>query len=416
MLKRHGAMVAVPFLILALRGFAGVGDGDGPLRFQFGSGNREAGYSQVTVATAYTKERGYGFEDPASLVFSAAHGCSADAPFKFDVDLPDGNYDVSVTVGDAGGPSTTAIRAQWRRLMVDGVATRAGRTETRNFTVNVNTGRLDIEFVGKHPSVDRIEIKRNETAVTVYIAGDSTVCDQEHEPFAGWGQILPVFFKPGGVAVANHARSGRAANSFVREKRLDKILATIKPGDYLFVQFAHNDMKQPAMQPFTTYKAAMQVYIDEARKRQAIPVLVTPMHRRFFNPDGTVQNTLKEFPEAVRQLAEEQHVALIDLNAMSKIFYEALGPEKSKLAFAQYPANTFPGQDKELKDNTHFNEYGAFELARCVAEAIRKSDLPLAKQVIEDLPAMNTANPAQKPAGPTTRATNKKPLATPEGS
>jgi lysophospholipase L1-like esterase len=414
MFHRHRAMVGVLVWLLAARGFAG--PGDGPLKFQFGRANPEAGYVQVAAATAYTKERGYGFEDASGLVSLAVQGCSANAPFKFDVDLPYGNYDVSVTVGDAGAPSNTAVRAQWRRLMVDDIATAAGRTETRTFTVNVDTGRLDIEFVGKHPSVDRLEIKRNEAAITVYIAGDSTVCDQEHEPFAGWGQILPVFFKPGGVAVANHARSGRAANSFVREKRLDKILATIRPGDYLFVQFAHNDMKQPAMQPFTTYKAAMQVYIDEARKRQAIPVLVTSMHRRFFNSDGTVQNTLKEFPEAVRQLAAEQHVALIDLNAMSKTFYEALGPEKSKLAFAQYPANTFPGQEKELKDNTHFNEYGAFELARCVAEAIRKSDLPLAKQVVEDLPGMNAAKPVLKPAGPTTRGMNKKPLATPEGS
>jgi lysophospholipase L1-like esterase len=367
-----------------------------PRKFEF------AGTAQKPL---YTKAAGFGFDSARFTTGS-----------KFSIDLPDGNYDVTVKLGDAASAANTGLRAQWRRLLLDDLSTQPAEIQQRTVTINVDTGRLDLEFVGSHPAVQSIEINRNDSAVTVYIAGDSTVCDQEHEPFAGWGQMLPRFFKPSVVAVANHAHSGRAANSFVREKRLDKILASIKPGDYLFVQFAHNDMKQPDMKPFTTYKAAMQVYIDEARKHQAIPVLVTSMHRRFFNPDGSVQNTLREFPEAVRQLASEQQAAMIDLNAMSKTFYEALGPDRSKLAFAQYPAHTFPGQDKELKDNTHFNEYGAFELARCVAEGIKKSSLPLAAQVIDELPVMNTTHPALKPAGPIRPAENQKPLTTPEGA
>src|SRR5207302_2127569 len=101
------------------------------------------------------------------------------------------------------------------------------------------------------------------------------------------------------------------------------------------------------------------------------PVLVTSMNRRTFGADGKITNSLGDFPEAVRQVAREEKVPLIDLHAMSAKFYEAMGPTDSTRAFVQYPANTFPGQPKELKDNTHFNAYGAYELARCVVEGIK---------------------------------------------
>ena len=387
-----------------------------PLTFDFRTGSSQQDYSLVSATDLFKPDKGFGWEEIDGIHSSKA-GCSAKSRMVFKTDIGEGNFDITVTLGSEAA-STTTVRAQWRRLFLDEIHTNANQTDTRTFTVNVNRAEspttLVLEFIGNNPCISTIEIKRNTTAATIYIAGDSTVCDQEREPYAGWGQLLPFFFKPGNVAVSNHAHSGRAANSFVREKRLEKILSTIKPGDYLFVQFAHNDMKQPAMEPFTTYKAAMQVYIDEARKRKAIPVLVTSMHRRFFNDDGTVKNTLKEYPEAVRKLAAEQKVALIDLNEMSKTFYEALGPDKSKLAFVQYPANTFPGQTKDLADNTHFNEYGAFELARYVAEAIAKSDMPIAKEVIQPLPKSNTDKPALKPAAPTHKAA--KSATRPEGS
>jgi lysophospholipase L1-like esterase len=168
-----------------------------------------------------------------------------------------------------------------------------------------------------------------------------------------------------------------------------------KPGDYLFIEFAHNDQKPGVnhLDPFTTYKATLKEWIDETRKRKVTPVLVTSMHRRNFDSLGHIINTLSDFPEAMRQTAKEEHVMLIDLNTMSKILYEAWGPDKSLKAFVHYPAHTFPGQDTELKDNTHFNPYGAYGLARCIVQSIKDQHLPFAKFLKKDFPPFNPAKP-----------------------
>ncbi|MEO8624660.1 MAG: hypothetical protein ABI625_26495, partial [bacterium] len=125
----------------------------------------------------------------------------------------------------------------------------------------------------------------------------------------------------------------------------------------------------------------------------ATPVLVTSMHRRQFDSSGVIVNTLGDYPEAVRQTASEEHVALIDLNAMSKQFYEALGPDRSKKAFVHYPAGTYPDQVADLKDDTHFNNYGAYELARMVVAALRKTSLPLARELLPDARVFDPSHP-----------------------
>src|SRR5262249_17824093 len=156
-------------------------------------------------------------------------------------------------------------------------------------------------------------------------------------------------------------------------------LESIKSGDYLFIQFAHNDQKPGAshVDPFTSYQETLKLYVSEARKRGAIPVFVTSMHRRKFDEEGPIINTLEDYPDAMRQLAKQENVPLIDLNAMSKILFEALGPEGTLQAFVHYPAGTFPGQENELKDDTHFNAYGGYELAQCVVVGIRVNRLGL---------------------------------------
>lgn len=183
--------------------------------------------------------------------------------------------------------------------------------------------------------------------------------------------------------------------AFMGEKRLDKIMSTIKAGDYLFIQFTHNDQKpgRNHLDAFTGYKQYLKLYMDGARNKGATPVLVTSMNRRDFDKDGKVVNTLGDFPEAMRQEAAQEHVALIDLNAMSKDFYEALGPENSKKAFVQYPAGTFPGQTAELKDNTHFNDYGAYELAKCIVKGIEENKLGLTKFLVSGLAPFNPSHP-----------------------
>jgi lysophospholipase L1-like esterase len=330
--------------------------------------------------------------------------------------LPEGNYTVRITFKNAQAAANAAVKAEARRLML--LKQESADGKVRTFTVNVRRPEiagggsvklnsretepsmvahwddlLSLEFFPDIDSVKSIDVKPAPDAVTVYIAGDSTVTDQRGEPWTGWGQCLPNFFDPG-VAVANHAESGRALFSFLWEKRLDKILSTIKPGDYLFIQFGHNDQKdkREGAGPFTTYKAELDDYISKVRKKGAGPVLVTPMERRRWS-GGKPQETLADYAAAMRQVAEEQKVPLIDLHAMSLKFYAALGEEDSKRAFVHYPANTFPGQDKALADDTHHNPYGGYELARCVVEGIKAQIPELAKHLRRDAGTFGPSHP-----------------------
>lgn len=378
-------------------------------RFSFG-GEAPSGFVRVTPQTAYDPGRGFGFLE--------SNPARPDQPSVFAVDLEEGNYHVRLRLGDPVRPTSTTIKAESRRLMIEKVETAPGRFEIRAFTVNVRkpairTGgttllnprekgpplapdwddHLTFEFNGAAPGVATMEIKPAREAITVFLAGDSTVTDQPKEPYAAWGQMLPRFFQPG-VAVANHAESGLALFSFERQRRLEKILSTMKPGDYLFIQFGHNDQKdkRPEAGPFTTYKANLQRFIQAARDRGGIPVLVTPMERRRWQDTGP-QTTLADYAEAVRQTAAEERVPLIDLHAMSLKLYAALGPEASAKAFVHYPANSFPGQTQPLADNTHHSAYGAYELARCVVEGI-KAHLPeLAAHLVQDAGSFDPAKP-----------------------
>ena len=390
--------------------------GDTPrTSFRFVCGATSGSALQILPATLYSPDKGYGFRAP----IAGANGstCSSDQPFLFDVALPEGNYDVSVTLGNASQASVTTVKAESRRLMLEQVPTKAGEFVTRHFTVSVRTpyfaggdsvrrkareygtatwdDRLTLEFNGVHPSVRDIEVTPARNPITVFLAGNSTVVDQTVEPWAAWGQMIPRFFKPGSVVVANHAESGETLKAFIGERRLPKLLSTMKKGDYLFIEFAHNDQKPgPSyVEPFTTYKEYLKKFADEASSRGATPVLVTSMLRRSFDSTGHIINTLGDYPAAMRQLAAEEHIALIDLNAMSRQFYEAMGPEKSRKAFVHYPAGTYPDQAAELKDDTHFNNYGAYEMARMIVQGLKESGLPLARELMDGIPAFDPAHP-----------------------
>ncbi|MCU1321427.1 MAG: lipolytic protein family [Acidobacteriaceae bacterium] len=357
----------------------------------------------------------------------AGKACTSDKPFFFSVPIPEGSYRVTVILG---GPlaATTTVKAEARRLMLEKVATKANASETRTFDVNVRvpeikspTGgpdnkvrlkprevgnlnwdpKLTLEFNGDHPSVRSISIEPIKEP-TIYLAGDSTVVDQDIEPWAAWGQMLPRFFNPG-IVIANHAESGETVKSFVSEQRFAKIFSLIQPGDYLFLQFNHNDQKlnpktNEAAVPLAEYKRIFTESIAKARAAGAIPIVVTAMNRNTFDAAGHITNSLGDYPDAVRQLAAEQKVALIDLNAMSKTLFEALGPDAAFHAFMHYPANTYPNQPDPISDNTHFNTYGAYELARCVVHGIRDAKLPLAQFLAPNIPDFNPAHPDTQPA------------------
>ncbi|MEA3212898.1 MAG: hypothetical protein QOE70_5955 [Chthoniobacter sp.] len=398
-------------------------------KFDFGSGKEQPGHTQVTPQTAYDAKRGFGFLPSAAA--------TPDMPSVFAVDVEEGNYDVTIRFGNGPGATATTIKAESRRLMIEKVETVPGKFETRSFTVNlrkpaISSGgtttlndrekgpppvpdwddHLTFEFNGKHPAVAALEITPAKDALTVFLAGDSTVTDQRNEPWAGWGQMLPRFFAQG-VAVSNQAESGLALYSFERQKRLEKVLSMMKKGDYLFIQFGHNDQKDKSAGagPFTSYKANLKKFVTAARSKEGIPVLVTSMERRRWK-GNELEPTLADYAEAVRQVGTEDKVPVIDLNAMSLKLYAALGPEKSKKAFVYYPANTFPGQVKPLSDDTHHSAYGGYELGRCVVEGIKANVPALATHLVKDAGTFDPANPdppekVEIPASPVTGATEK---------
>ncbi|XUL87313.1 rhamnogalacturonan acetylesterase [Streptomyces galilaeus] len=198
---------------------------------------------------------------------------------------------------------------------------------------------------------------------TLYIAGDSTAAQKysTEAPETGWGMALPFFLRRG-VKVANHAVNGRSSKSFVDEGRLDVILAAIRPGDLLLVQFAHNDEKiaDPTRytEPWTTYQDCLRLYIEGARAHGARPVLATPVERRRFDADGNALPTHGDYPAAMRALAQQERVALLDIEALSLALWQRLGVEETKVYFNW--------TDTE-QDNTHFNPPGAIAVARLVA-------------------------------------------------
>jgi len=382
-------------------------------KFDFGPGPLASGYQRVMPQNLYSREAGFGFEpgqqiaclERASKDPLRGDFCTSERPFYFSVALPEGNYHVTVTVGDASASSVTTVKAELRRLMIERVETKAGKFASRTFTVNVRTPqitggaevklkdrektsetwawdeKLTLEFNNARPAVCAIEITRADDLPTVYLLGDSTVCDQPREPYNSWGQMLPRFFKAG-VAIANHAESGESLRSSLGAKRLDKVLSVMKPGDYLFIQYGHNDEKEKGegVGAFTTYKADLKKFVEGARQRGGVPVLITPVQRRSFDKDGRITNSHGDYPEAVRQLAKDESVPLIDLNAMSKPLYEAWGAEPSKLAFAP-------------NDNTHHNNYGSYELAKCIVEGIRSNKLGIVKFLTGDVPRFNPSRP-----------------------
>ncbi|MFF8609807.1 rhamnogalacturonan acetylesterase [Streptomyces sp. NPDC015346] len=201
---------------------------------------------------------------------------------------------------------------------------------------------------------------------TLYIAGDSTAAQKyaDAAPETGWGMALP-FFLHQDITVANHAVNGRSTKSFLDEGRLDTVLAAIRPGDVLLIQFGHNDQKitDPTRytEPWTSYQDNLRRYVAGARDRGALPVLATSVERRKFDAGGTALRTLGEYPAAMREVAREEGVDLLDVQELSLALWQKLGPETTKTYFNWTPAE---------QDNTHFNPPGAIAVARLVAAGL----------------------------------------------
>jgi lysophospholipase L1-like esterase len=309
--------------------------------------------------------------------------------------------------------SETTIKAELRRLMLDGVTLPAGGTQTRSFIVNVRTAdiaaapgvhagrvllkereisseawawdrRLTLEINGPQPALRRLVIEPVQLP-TVFLLGDSTVADQSSEPYASWGQMLPALFKPT-VAVANHAESGETYRDSLARRRLDKILSTLQPGDTVLLQFGHNDQKQQkdGSGSVESYQAELRTHAEAILARAGVPVVMSSMERRNFDAQGRLKPSLLDYADAARAVAAQMKLPFIDLNAMSQQFYAALGPERSQAA---HPLN------HGRLDNTHHNNYGAMQLARLVALGLRQARVPVAVQLRDDLGAIEPGKP-----------------------
>jgi lysophospholipase L1-like esterase len=387
------------------------------LKFSFGP-QQLPGHMRVTPETAYNVERGYGFDLGSKVAMVDRGGKKAGyvtgqdgKAFFFSAKLAPGAYRVTVTLGGAAGESATTVKSETRRLMLEAVHAGPGQLQTRTFLVHLRVPqlpdgttvrfkprerdpilviqwddqtsvkfteldwdeKLTLEFSGSRAAVHSVEINNVKEPVTVYLIGDSTVTDQMMEPWGAWGQMLPRWFKPP-VLIANYAESGETTASFIGERRWAKLLSEIHAGDYVLMQFGINDRRIPLEQ----FKKYFVQFIEDTRQHGATPVLVTSQNLRKLDENGKAVQTLDSYPEAMRQVAREQNVALIDLNAMSMKFYEALGPEKLPKAFV---------------DGTHQNDYGSYELAKCVVNGIVEAKLPFARYRVGDWKPFDPARP-----------------------
>ena len=201
--------------------------------------------------------------------------------------------------------------------------------------------------------------------ITVHMIGDSTIANKPvipANPERGWGQVLHMYFKDS-VRVENYAQNGRSSKSFIAEGRWDKVVSAISPGDFVIIQFGHNDEKTNNVKvgtaPFGEFTTNLVRFIRESREHQAIPILATPVARRKFDASGTLTNSHGVYPEAVRKVAEVEKVPLLELTTATEKLLQKLGPESSKRLFDWNPAGEFASDSKKLEDDTHFNSYGA---------------------------------------------------------
>lgn len=388
-------------------------------------------YSFDRPCGLYTEQSGAGldFTDVPALgsMLSGRDKAVPSEPVYFSVKVPDGNYRVTVTLGSKRRAADTWVRAESRRLMLQSVKTKRGELRTFSFVVNKRTpeiyqynsvtpasrvkikpgevgsltwdDKLTLEFCGTAPAVQNITIEPDTTAVTLFLCGNSTVVDQGREPWASWGQMFPRWFNDK-VCVANYGESGLTAASFLAQLRLDKILSEMKPGDYVFCEFGHNDEKEkgPGRGAWYHYSVGLKTFVDRIREKGGNVIFCTPTVRRSFKKDGTMGNTHGDFPAAMKAVAEREKVPVIDLNAMTKTLFEAMGDRGSRNLLVHYPAGTFPWQEKAFSDNTHFNPFGAYEVSKLIVMGLKQIDSPLTQYIVPDWQDYQPSRPSVLPS------------------
>ncbi|WP_109001099.1 rhamnogalacturonan acetylesterase [Streptomyces rishiriensis] len=327
-----------------------------------------AALAALTLAAGLTAvpASAHGGRAPLGIDHCAATACH--------FDVPPGSYDVKVVLG-GDAVSSTSVTAETRRAVLPETTAPAGARIARSFTVDVRTPEgeptgadgvpgLDLAFGGSAPALADIRVTPARHVRQIFLIGDSTVCDQPAEPYTGWGQQLPQYLRKG-ISVANYADSGESTVTYLGNPQLwARVRPLIRPGDLVLVQLAHNDKTTDE----TTYRANLETLVAGVREKGGRPVLVTPIVRRWFNADGTLNNATAllvnglgvDHPAVIRSVAAAQGVPLIDLTAKTKALVESLGVEGSK---ALYLYN-------EKRDNTHTSLHGATVYAGLVRDEL----------------------------------------------
>ncbi len=220
----------------------------------------------------------------------------------------------------------------------------------------------------------------------IYMIGDSTMANKSERsiPEYGWGQVLQNFFNDS-IVVDNHAKNGRSSKSFIDEGRWEKVITQVQKGDYVIIQFGHNDEKPDSARytsPFGTYKKNLKKFINETKEKGGIPILCTSIVRRHFNKDGTLKNTHGDYLSAVKQVAEETGVYFIDMEAKTKKLVEKMGPEKSKQIYLFIEPGIYPLRPGGKEDSTHLCQLGAFTVAGLAVTGMKELDIPVARYLV----------------------------------
>lgn len=222
--------------------------------------------------------------------------------------------------------------------------------------------------------------------ITVYLIGDATLSDKARTayPETGWGMPFAHFFDAS-VRVDNRAMNGRSTRTFIEENRWQPVVDSLREGDYVLIQFGHND-EVNTKKSYTTeteFRQNLARFVLESRARKAHPVLITPVARRQFDTDGKIVETHAVYAELTRSVARETNTPLIDLDQQSQELLQTFGPETSKLLFLHLAPGEHPNYPDGKVDNTHFNELGARKMAQLVLASIDSLHLELADHIVK---------------------------------
>lgn len=369
----------------------------GPFNFDFGttSGPVASGYVQVTDKTGYNATRGYGWGDTNQV--SSQYNPSVRDPLECDwctvsqngtpfyLDLTNGYYSVSVSGGNYTANRTIfSVRANGAP---EGSINIPGYKYAQvAFPIEISDNRLRLEFIGSSANVNAITITPDNSPhkPTIFVAGDSTAAAYAFSlyPLTGWGDRLKNYFTAD-VAISDNAVAGTSSRSFMDNGFFDLITSRLRPGDYLFICFGINDRYSDDRHtdPETTYKAYLRQYVNATRAHGAIPVFVAQQTMRTYDPFGRFYNNVGGYPQAMRELAPDINVPLLDLNQKSINLFDVVGVAATGDMFMYFAAGMYPGWPNGDADHIHFQDRGATALAKQVVDAVRELNLPIAEYI-----------------------------------